>query len=61
MSFMPIYTKQERRITMQIRDAWWVCPPCELKEEQYCHTECPYFQVCDTKDVDWVNDNEIDE
>ena len=46
MSFIPIYTKQERPITLPVYNAWWVCPPCELKEEPYCHTQYPWFGEC---------------
>lgn len=27
-------------------DAWLAIPPCNNKNEPYCHVDCPYFYEC---------------
>lgn len=39
----------ENHVSWVIRDAWLVCPPCELSTP-YCHKDCPYYYECNGYD-----------
>lgn len=43
---MLIYNKEERPISYAVYDGWKITPPCELHENPYCHTQCPWFGEC---------------
>jgi hypothetical protein len=33
-------------VSWRVRDAWLAVPPCNYKENPYCHVDCPYFDQC---------------
>mgnify|MGYP006958161601 CR=1 FL=1 len=55
MSSTEKYEIPNYHVSYAVRDAWLAIPPCNYKDNPFCHVDCPYFWEC------WPEEDEEDE